>query len=62
MCTVEMELEQERGEVEPAREQHADLLNCGGEVQTQLNDLILDAGEVTDPSQGRPATREERKD
>lgn len=45
---------------ERARER-ADLLNCGGEVQTQLNDLILGGGEVTDPSQGRPATREERK-
>lgn len=38
--------------------ERADLLNCGGEVQTQLNDLILGGGEVTDPSQGRTATRE----
>lgn len=30
---------------------NADLLDCGGQLQAQLNDLVLGTGEVTDPSQ-----------
>lgn len=30
---------------------NADLLDCGGQFQAQLNDLVLGTGEVTDPSQ-----------
>lgn len=37
---------------------HADLLNCGGELQAQLNDLVLGGGEVTDPCQRCPASRQ----
>lgn len=32
-----------------------DLLDGGGELQTQLDDLVLGSGEVTDPCQRRPA-------
>lgn len=30
---------------------NADLLDCGGQLQAQLNNLVLGTGEVTDPSQ-----------
>lgn len=36
-----------------------DLLDGGGELQTQLDDLVLGSGEVTDPRQRCPAKQTE---
>lgn len=41
------------------RVQAADLLHSGGELQTQLDDPVLDRGEVTDASQRCPDRREQ---
>lgn len=36
----------------------ADLLNCGGELQAQLNDRVFGGCEVTNPCEGSPGERQ----